>query len=937
MAKGEPSVDVAGLQISNSTFSASPPGSLLVAENVVMPQKGVAEPRRGQSIETAIPAAGTPFQLAQFEGQTLVNYATTRLSTAYELAFSPAMTPLAGAPFNPVDDDGVSTRFGRMKFGFAASYLHFCTTTGPKVLETVAGAPRQSGLLQIPDPRWLFKTQAVAGNQAWLPYGSAVAYRTVLRRATSSGVSLLSPPSGRIVVSNALVIPPGGMTRAGGTTVTVTYPDGLTGVQLGIAATATFDISPGEADFPAGTETVDTTPTPTTFTYLDGGANVSNVDPQSLNFGRRAVRVVATLAPDAVAGDFVRLYRSKNTSVTNDDPSDELYLVGEVVLDAAAIVAGTVAIDDYTPESVLDDPLYANPQTGIDGALGANFMPPLYRDTANWGGMQFYVNTTGLQQLRLQMLGVGAPDGVQVDDTFTLAMAGFSDLVLTFKAAAGIATEVTVVSSSGLASVNIQSTSQNLVRALNLNFRTAAMPLLAYYESSQTQFGNILIATTTYDAPLFGITVSRPPSWTPALDTSTATNSQAERVLNGFAWSKPGQPEAVPVLNYSTAGSRNYPIRRGFGLRQAQLLFKAGDGIYSVTGAPPFNVQQISTANIIAPDCACVMDDAAWVYTDQGILRVSDAGGTTVVSRPIETELNRLRALFPNETRDWSFAVPYEQERRILFFVPFDVDTVTGRPQLKAWCYNVATQAWTGPLYEDVFSGIVNTDELRLKLGTWNDVWNGQLSTERNNQSWTDYADRAFEVSITNVDVGGDPLVIRLLVATGVEPGDGIQQGQWLTRIKKARPDLGARYFELYEDIPLTAAGATVYVHYDVTVQFQPQGNPSVRKALTRLAWLFKPEWFASLTAKTLVRTDQIQADLEIATPSPGFGLTPFGQGPFGNPSPLVVDVNPIDPKWTNAAQFFVGLRTSEVWMKMRLQGFVLELDGAAGPVGRGR
>jgi hypothetical protein len=83
--------------------------------------------------------------------------------------------------------------------------------------------------------------------------------------------------------------------------------------------------------------------------------------------------------------------------------------------------------------------------------------------------------------------------------------------------------------------------------------------------------------------------------------------------------------------------------------------------------------------------------------------------------------------------------------------------------------------------------------------------------------------------------------------------------------------------------------------------------------------------------------TDQIQAELEIDTPSLGFGSTPFGQGPFGNPSPLVVDVNPIDSKWANAAQFFLGLTVPVAYSKLKLEGFAVHLETQDGPAGRGR
>lgn len=919
-----PDIEVNGLQLSNNTFSASPPGSLAVAVNVVMPQKGVAEPRRGQDIGAATPGGVVPMQLTRFQAQTLTNYASNKLSTSYGLGYvnGSSVSAYSGGPYNPVDCDGSAQTYGRMKFGFAASFLHFCTTTGPKTLETYNGTPRASGLLQPPDPTG-FAFKATGNN--WLPYGSSVAVRTLVRRETSTGVSLESPSSSAAVITNRVLMPGGALTKTGGVATGVLPGGQRTGFIVG----STFTLTPGEADFPAGAYTVASIPTASSFTFAITAGTATNTVSQDADTGDRAILVEANLPRDAVAGDSVREYRSLYT--TTATPPAELFLSNETLLTSGEIGAGQALIEDTTPQSVLDDPLYTNPQTG-EGAQQANFQPPLYRDTSNWSGMQFYFNTTGQQQFRLQMLGVGSPNGVQDGDTLTIADGGTS-VTFTFLNSPAASTDVQIYS-SGLPSQNIAGTAANLISRFYVN----APPEWALFSESGTVPGKLRLERTDFGASPFEVTASRPESWTPALDSSTPTLSSAERNLNGFAWSKPGQPEAVPLLNYSAAGSRNFAIERGFGLQQATLLFKAGDGIYAVTGAPPFNVPQISTANIIAPDCACVMEDAVWAYTDQGILRVSDAGGASVISRPIETELNRLRALFPDETHNWSFAVPYEQERRILFFVPFDVSAVSGRPQMKAWCYNVATQAWTGPVYSDMFSGVVAADELRLKLGFHDTTWTGRVTSERNSQDFTDYADFSFSATLSNVDVGGNPLIVRFSIATGIAAGDGISQGStWATRIRRARPDIGERYFELYEDVPFTAASVTIWKAYDVELQFQPQGNPSARKTLTRLAWLFKPEWFESFTATTLVMTDQIQANAEISTPSVGFGSTPFGQGPFGNPTPLVVDVNPIAPKWTNAAQFFVGLTTSEAWMKLRLQGFVLRLETNDAPTGRGR
>lgn len=927
--------DVSGLQLSNNTFSASPPGAQLVAENIVISQKGVGEPRRGQDRAFQPPTASEiPFAMAEFQGELLINSAPSKLSTSYSLGFADHPTvDFTDGPWNPVDADGTSIAYGRMKFGYGGTFLYFCASTGPKCLETTADQPRAAGLLRMPDLDVAMVNPAVPG---WLPYGYTAAYQSVLRRPTSSGASLLSPPSGRAIITNRILAPVGTMTRSGGNLVTVTLP----GTENpGLVATNTFALTPGDADFAAGSYTVASV-TGNVVTYSDAGANVSNTVAQNLDTGPRATTLTVKLSEDATVETPVRIYRSKATTATS--PGDEMFLVGEVNPSGSDISNGYLLFDDGTPESVIFDPLYTNPQTG-DGAQQANYAPPIYRDVASWGERTWYANTTGLQTMRLQMLGVGAPDGVQAGDTFQIDTDD-GPIVLTFVNTFSVVGDVEITSFSDDPTFNIQQTAQTMCLQINSVADSFGLPVRAYYNGTQNQApGAILLQLVEYGQDPMGITASRPAAWVPALASGSATFSTAERIPNGLSYSKLGQPESVPVVNFTAVGSKNYAIARILGLQQALLVFKEGDGIYSVTGQAPFQVQQISTANIIAPDCCALLSDAAWVYTDQGILRVSDSGGATVVSRPIETELNSLRAQFVAATYAYSFAVPYEVERRIMFFVPFDVDGAV--PEMRAWCYSNATQSWSGPLVfeNNVYSGTVSPSLAQLYLGGYHSIVGGDVTLERKTQTFLDYADSTFPGSVTEVNVDGNPLVLRLtddplaVYRADFAAGDGFYQGGQYTKIRQLRPDLGDNCVELYEAGPWSVASCIIFKHYDVTIQFQPSGTPSTRKALTRLTWLFKPEWFANLAGKTLLLTDQMQADLEIDSIFAGFGLNPFGVGPFGNPGPQTLDVNPIDAKWTNAAQFFPGLRLSEVWCKLRLQGVGMKLEPATAPAGRGK
>lgn len=932
----DPVVELNGLQLSNNTFSGSPPGSLAIAENVVMPQKGVIEPVRGQArAYTPATAADIPWSLAEFQNAIIANYATSK-EDDFGLTVAGG-TPFTG-DFNPVDFGVDGANMGRMKFGFAGSYLHFCATTGPKALESIAGQPRNAGLLRMPDPFVVMQSASIiASGGSGLAYGSSRAYRTVLRKPTATGVSLLSPPSGRQVITNRLIAAPGKMTRVVAT-VTVTFP-GSSSTSLGLNVSDDFILEPGETNFPAGVYTVASV-SGNVITYTDAGAATSNTLTQDFDTLNRPTKLFVPLSTDATEETPVRIYRSRDTSSATTEPSDEMFLVAELFPSGTDIANGFLEYSDTTPGSVINDPLYTNPQTG-DGAEQENDAPPLYRDLAYWRDRMWYAQTTQLQTFELQMLGVGLPDGIQDGDTLTITI-DTVDYVFTFKDSPGV-NDIQIVS-NGEPSVNIQQTAQNLIDTANFNVFGPLgddIEFRLYYNSGQDDApGKILLQRTGQPTDRlneeFGVRASRPATWVPALDTSTnVAFSSADYEPNGLAYSKLSQAEAVPPINFTNVGSKNFAIERIIGLQNALLVFKSGDGIYSVTGNFPFQVLQISTANIIARDACVQFADSVWVYTDQGILRVSDSGGATVVSRPIETELNRLRALLPSETRDYSFAVAYETERRVMFFVPFELRD-NDLPSLRAWCYCNATQAWTGPLYVNAYSGNVGVVGNRLALGIYDETWStGRITLERKNLDYTDNADASFSNSVSAL-IGDNPFLLALSSMTDIAVGDAIAQGSYVTKIAALRPDVGTNYVEVYEEVPWQFSACTIYKGIAYEAQLQPMGSPSSRKALTRLAWLFKPEQYANLGGLSTVLTDQCQAELEVAAPMAGFGLTPFGTGPFGNPSQFVYDVNPIDAKWTNAGEFFVGLKVTEAFTKMKLQGVMLMTDNATGPVGRG-
>lgn len=118
-----------------------------------------------------------------------------------------------------------------------------------------------------------------------------------------------------------------------------------------------------------------------------------------------------TIPAGVTTNDFYQIYRSQiaqatgASSIQDISPNDELQLVFEGFPTPAQIAAGTITIEDITPQSFAGAFLYTNATTG-EGILQSNDDPPFALDINKFKNVVFYANTkTKFQQL-INLLGV---------------------------------------------------------------------------------------------------------------------------------------------------------------------------------------------------------------------------------------------------------------------------------------------------------------------------------------------------------------------------------------------------------------------------------------------------------------------------------------------------------------------------------------------------
>lgn len=195
--------------------------------------------------------------------------------------------------------------------------------------------------------------------------------------------------------------------------------------------------------------------------------------------------------------------------------------------------------------------------------------------------------------------------------------------------------------------------------------------------------------------PTGGVTFSapvRPEAFLPQANTVTeALRPRPSRLW----WSKPDEPVAVPPINFVDVGQPGAAILALVPLDDALLVFKE-DGIYSVTGAEPWVVDELSTTHrLVAPQAVCVLDGQCFAWTDRGVVVVNAGGLGGVISGPIATTLREYqRNLTLGETGEktgfWMIA-----HKRLGLVMLGVAESSASTQTAEQFVFHAATQRWS--------------------------------------------------------------------------------------------------------------------------------------------------------------------------------------------------------------------------------------------------
>ena len=679
----------------------APEGGMIQADNVIIHRPGIIQQRPGFGDVTGVAARTTDFRPIRFAAftapSTPIVVAQSFDSPDYRLERLSANTVYATLNCTPPTYQGVSCAME------ARGSLYLTTATGIRKLQPAGTYTRAGAWTTYQAPEASLINLTAGGHPASevaIESDSSVAYRYVYRRTDAQGYVIRSAPSTRQIVR-----------------VASSYTTGAF-VELG-------------------------------------------------NF---------FIPPQAIAGDVVELYRTRNSGAATADPGEDYYLCGEYVLTSADISSASVAT--IISDRLADDLLGASLYTSLSqlGAIESKEIPPQADVLAWWGNVAWAGATTERRSLAVQLKyvargadfagqGLCTVEGTSAGGTGTMTLTGVSlsadewtclaagmwiadtgttgssgriplnAKIVSFDVGATTITIDQVIAGTGAffagdivtvnshdhkctpfalsfsqnrftlsddadPAVRAYETSLNMARVINVYGNgISGWPVALKDELASGGDGEFLIVDSHPENESLTIQcASRGSAFSPDItaQVSAPTTARPGRI----AWSAPDEPEAWPPANYAIVGDGNARIMALTPLDEALLVWKT-DGLYRITGLAPSSwvVDEMSATpgsplRLLAPQCVCVLGQAAYAWTDRGVVEVTAGGVSRVISGPIANVLREYQLLLPRDSSDHRRGFWMHAHRRLGLVV---LGLATSGTQEKAsfqYVWSQATGAW---------------------------------------------------------------------------------------------------------------------------------------------------------------------------------------------------------------------------------------------------
>jgi hypothetical protein len=449
------------------------------------------------------------------------------------------------------------------------------------------------------------------------------------------------------------------------------------------------------------------------------------------------------------------VYRSSNSSSLTDAPPEDEAVVYEAKLTSAQITAGYVDVVDTTPDALRGSALPENAYN--DGIAQSQYAPPYAEELVAWKGALMGFCTISRYRLEFQILSVLGSHGIQNTDEFTVSN-GVVSFTVAGKTAPGASTDYQL-ENTGSAALDIELTAQNLCAAINRHAsNTIVYAFYAGIPSDPRTLGKIVLEHRVAEGVTdFGINVSatdKTACFEPVLTTTYSDTPSTRDVWpDGWFISKPGAPDAVPLLNLDANFGRlgtGETVIRAVALEDSLFVF-TDKSTWRVTGNPPTGAGDAgslsfelfrSSLKCLASESAQVVSGAVYALTNQGVAAINDSG-VRVTSFPIDEELSDAlvhpsNGPDPATVESTSFAVGYDSDRKYILWVNA-LSLLTQAPV--CYVYSVSTDSWTywSPMYARC--ALVEPASDKLYRAMDNTGANSAVHIEKKTRGASDYTD----------------------------------------------------------------------------------------------------------------------------------------------------------------------------------------------------
>ncbi len=942
-------LEIRGLYTSPNNLSGIPAGALVVADNLVIPSKNLAESRKGQTQygDPLVVGADQVNKLFNYTSHLIANYAN---KMAYDSDGLGTWIDYPGTYMSPQTGYKIRSLEAQKNF-------YFTSSEGIKKIDSLTSAPRAAGV-----DRALGGVGTLSGASGFLLDDSAVAYQIVWGYIDANKNLLLGPPSQTIIVRNS----------SGGTrdvSLTFQIPESITTDYFyqiyrsfgTLLATDTpseelqlvLQAQPTAAQITAKSITVvDSTPYSLMRTALytspsqEGTQNANFPPPFALDMDvfknsafyanvrqkqRLQLALISVVNPslgyvvDATTG-------TVNTSTTLSTIADTSLLHLGMRAVGTGIPANAIVVEILSATTVR-----ISAQATATATVSVEF-----QDRVTIGGVDYWAGSSQNVGTNQFLVYSASTPGINIDQTAQnlvslINTSASNTTIYAYYLSQGnelpgqILFEERSIGGDAFTATSTAGSSfvPPLANQINILSNTLANPTVVssqiahglttgdsvtIYDSNSTPSIDgartvTVISPTTFSVPV-NVTVAGTAGY--FVKTNLIISSDNDAKQNRTYVSKPSQIESVPLYRYFDIGSANFPINRVIALRDGIFFFKL-DGIYRISGEDitSFVVTLLDNTVILeAPESAVAFSNQVMCFTTQGVCAVTD-GGVRILSVAIENQLLQLASDQYTYFSTASFGVAYESER---FYAFFTVSEVDDQFATQAFIYNSLTDAWTRWEMNRT-CGIVNPSANKLYMAQTD---TGQILVERKSYTNADYADEEYGVEIASVD---SMTQVTLVSSTNVEAGMTLLQGVRNAYIEEVIGNV----LTITPTNGLMPGDAIVYTPIQNKLQWVPIDidNPGILKQYSELSLFFKNAAFREIDVGF---STNISPSVEIV-PVQSIGTTGFGRGRWGKfpwggflgGQKLLRTYVPVEKQ--RASWMYLYVETNEAFTGFSLQG----------------